>query len=108
MLAHALVLFLGVRSTASAPIYSTGPDSALKACNAALADQNASKKAAADAEVYYRRLITQNPEDLRAQILLARTLSQCVMSHASVWSKEGIVEESNSLLIDVLRRDSTN
>jgi tetratricopeptide (TPR) repeat protein len=108
MLAHALVLLLGVRSFDSPPIASSGPDSAFTACSAALADQNASKKAASDAEAYYRRLIRQNPEDLRARILLARTLSQCVMSHASVWSKEGIVKESNSLLIDVLKHDSTS
>ena len=108
MLAHALVFLLGVRSSASGPISSSAPDSAFNACSAAFTDQNASKKAAADAEVYYRRLIQQNREDLRAQILLARTLSQCVMRHASVWSKEGIVKESNSLLIDVVKHDSTN
>ena len=108
MLTHAIILLLVVRSVAPGPISAVGPDSAFNACSAASVDETASKKAAADAETYYRRLIAQNRDDLRAQILLARTLSQCVMSHASVWSKERIVKESNSLLIEALKRDSTS
>ena len=108
MLAHAVILLLLIPSAALPSMSALGPDSAFNACSAASVDEAGSKKAAADAEAYYRRVITQNPDDLHARILLARTLSQCVMSHASVWSKEGIVKESNSLLIDVLKRDSTS
>lgn len=108
MLIHALSLSLLLHSVAFGPIAAPDPDSAFNACSATALDESASKKAAADAETYYRRLIARDRDDLRAQILLARTLSQCVMSHASIWSKEGIVKESNSLLLDVLKRDSTN
>jgi cytochrome c-type biogenesis protein CcmH/NrfG len=103
-----MLLFLAAaRMSGELAIRPADPDSALNAC-VATGSTASGKKSAADAEKLYRSLIARDDSDLKAKTLLARTLSQCVMSHASVWSKDGIVKESISLVKAVLGRDSTN
>jgi tetratricopeptide (TPR) repeat protein len=85
-----------------------GPDSALQACASVSADDKSGKAIAQAAEQHYRNLVRAAPDSARYKILLARVLSQCVIVRSSLWSKEGLVKESNRLLVDVLSSDSTN
>ena len=102
------IVFSPLPSTAATK--AAAPDSALQACVAAstLHDDDAAKKSAQAAERHYRTLLSAHPDDRSLKTLLARVLSQCVIERVSIFSKEGVVKESNHLLLDVLAQDSTD
>ena len=104
------VATMSARSSVVAGPGLVGPDSALKVCAAVSAsfDGDNGKRSAEAAERFYRAQLAASPDDAAAKTMLARVLSQCVIAHASIWSKERLVKESNRLLSEVLARDSTS
>ncbi|MBA4157880.1 MAG: TonB-dependent receptor [Gemmatimonadetes bacterium] len=85
-------------------------DAALRACGAAVksGNENAAKRAAADAEREYRSQISEQAEDVEAHVLLARVLVQCKLPFASMMGQGRLAGESSEVLEQALAIDSTH